>query len=214
MVKKEVPRKKEYMKKLVEGVVMGLGFFVMFGIVIFPGLRGQMAAALNVVLGPLTTVVGNGLIVIIILAIITGIYTSIVQKYTMNWEVMGKSKELQMQLREIQKEYIEAKREENQHKLKRLEKRRGEVMKKQTELSGEMFRQQMKPMSFIVIITIPIFMWIWQYVSGTAIFPLIGPTELSAIFKFGMPYWVLWYMVCSILITQVVRKALGIKSAM
>ncbi|NQE44476.1 hypothetical protein C5S31_00455, partial [ANME-1 cluster archaeon GoMg2] len=40
MVKKEsvVQQKKEHLKKLAEGAVMGLAFFVMFGMIIIPGL--------------------------------------------------------------------------------------------------------------------------------------------------------------------------------
>ena len=216
MVKKEniVQQKKEHLKKLAEGAVMGLAFFVMFGMIIIPGLREDMATTLDVVLGPLSNIIDNFLIVILLLSVITGIYTSIIQKYTMNWEVMAKSKELQKQMREIQKEYIEAKKEDNKHKIKKIENKRAEVMRKQTEFSGEMMKQQMKPMAYIVIITIPVFMWMWQYVSGAVIFPLIGPIELTATFVFGMPYWVLWYMVCSIPLTQVVRKGIGIKSTM
>ena len=216
MVKKEniVQQKKEHLKKLAEGAVMGLAFFVMFGMIIIPGLREDMATTLDVVLGPLSNIIDNFLIVILLLSVITGIYTSIVQKYTMNWEVMAKSKELQKQMREIQKEYIEAKKEDNKHKIKKIENKRAEVMRKQTEFSGEMMKQQMKPMAYIVIITIPVFMWMWEYVSGAVIFPLIGPIELTATFVFGMPYWVLWYMVCSIPLTQVVRKGIGIKSTM
>jgi uncharacterized membrane protein (DUF106 family) len=216
MVKKEniVQQKKEHLKKLAEGAVMGLAFFVMFGMIIIPGLREDMATTLDVVLGPLSNIIDNFLIVILLLSVITGIYTSIIQKYTMNWEVMAKSKELQKQMREIQKEYIEAKKEDNKHKIKKIENKRAEVMRKQTEFSGEMMKQQMKPMAYIVIITIPVFMWMWEYVSGAVIFPLIGPIELTATFVFGMPYWVLWYMVCSIPLTQVVRKGIGIKSTM
>ncbi len=222
MVKKDkaVQRKKEQVKKLVEGAAMGLGFFVLFGIMIIPGLREGMGTALDVVLGPLAAFVGpdNFLITIIILAVITGIYTSVIQKYTMNWELMAKSKEYQKQIRELQKELMEAKKEDNKHKIKKLEKKRAEVMRKQTQFSGEMFRQQMKPMAYIGIITIPIFMWIWEYVGmysgGAVIFPLIGAKDLSDSFIFSFPYWVLWYMICSIPITQLIRKAIGIKSGM
>ncbi len=225
MMKKDkaIERKKEQVKKLVEGAVMGLGFFVMFGIMIFEDLREGMGTALNVVLGPLATFVGpdNFLITILILSVITGIYTSVVQKYTMNWELMAKSKEFQKQIRELQKEYMEAKKEDNKHKIKKIEKKRSEVMRKQTQFSGEMMRQQMKPMIYIMIITIPIFMWMWQYASANlsgveVIFPLMGMKELSEFFiiRLRMPYWLLWYIACSIPITQVIRKTLGIRSGM
>ncbi len=209
-------RKRAQVKRVLEGAAMGISFFMLFGILIIPGLREGMGDALDVVLGPLAAFVDNFLIAILILSVITGIYTSVIQKYTMNWELIEKSKEYQKQIRELQKELLEAKRENNKHKMKRIEKKRAEVMRKQTQFSGEMFRQQMKPMAYICIITIPIFMWIWGYVESTSIgavvFPLIGAKALSDGFIFGLPYWVLWYMICSIPIAQVVRKAIGIRS--
>jgi len=218
MVKKEkvIPRKKEQVKKLVEGAAMGFGFFVMLASVLY---RNEVGATLNVVLGPLAGFVDNFLITILILAVITGIYTSVVQKYTMNWELMAKSKEYQKQIRELQKEYMEAKKENNKHRIKKIEKKRAEVMRKQAQFSGEMFRQQMKPMAYIMIITLPIFMWMWQYASANlsgmeVVFPLIGMKGLSEFFiiRLRMPYWLLWYIVCSIPIAQVIRKAIGIRS--
>ncbi len=220
MVKKErvIQQKKEQIKKIIEGAAMGLGFFVMFGIVIIPGLREGMGAALDVALGPLADIIGNFLITILILSVVTGFYTSLIQKYTTNWELMEKSKQYQKQMRELQKELMDAKRENNKQRLKKLEKKKEEIMRKQTQFSGEMMRQQMKPMMYIGIITIPIFMWIWVYIEaasvGAVIFPLIGGKELTASFIFGLPYWVLWYMVCSIPIAQMIRKVIGIPSSM
>ncbi|MBE0516680.1 MAG: DUF106 domain-containing protein [Methanophagales archaeon] len=211
-------RKREQVKRVLETAAMSLGFFMLFGILIIPGLREGMGDTLDVALGPLAAFIDNFLIAILILSVITGIYTSVIQKYTMNWELIEKSKEYQKQIRELQKELVEAKRENNKHKMKRIEKKRAEVMRKQTQFSGEMFRQQMKPMAYIGIITIPIFMWIWGYVEsnpvGAVVFPLIGAKALSDGFIFGLPYWVLWYMICSIPIAQVIRKAIGIKSGM
>jgi uncharacterized membrane protein (DUF106 family) len=221
MVKAEervLQRKKEQVKRVLETAAMSVGFFMLFGILIIPGLREGMGEALDVVLGPLAAFIDNFLITILILAVITGIYTSVIQKYTMNWELIEQSKEYQKQIRELQKELLEAKRENNKHKMKRIEKKKDEVMRKQTQFSGEMFRQQMKPMAYVGIITIPIFMWIWVYVQstpvGAAVFPLLGAKVLSDGFILRLPYWVLWYMICSIPIAQVIRKAIGIKSGM
>jgi uncharacterized membrane protein (DUF106 family) len=217
MVNKDtaIPQRRVQIKKVADSAIMGLGFIVMFASLAY---RNEVGAALDVVLGPFADFVGDFLIIILILSVVTGIYTSVVQKYTMNWELMAKSKEYQKQIRSLQKEYMEAKKENNKHKMKKIEKKRTEVMRKQTQFSGEMFKQQMKPMAYIMIITIPIFMWIWMYVGIhqdiVVIFPLFGETELSAAFVFGLPFWVLWYMMCSIPITQVIRKVLGIRSGM
>ena len=205
-------RKKELMKGLVEGVIMGLAFFVMFGSMLY---RKEISAILNVVLDPLASLAGNFLITVLILAVLTGIYTSIIQKYTTNWELMAKSKEFQKQLKELQKEYIEAKRANNRHRLKRIEKRRAELMSEQARFSGELMRQQFKPMAYIIIVTLPIFFWMWEYVpSEVVLFPLIGAKNLSHTFIFRIPYWLVWYMICSFLLTVVIRKLLGIKSTM
>ncbi|RCV63436.1 putative membrane protein, DUF106 family [Methanophagales archaeon] len=217
MVNKDtaIPQRRMQIKKVADNMIMFFAFIVMFASLAY---REEVGSALDVVLGPFADFVGEFLIIILILSVITGIYTSVVQKYTMNWELMAKSKEYQKQIRDLQKEYMEAKKENNQHKMKKIEKTRTEVMRKQTQFSGEMFKQQMKPMAYIMIITIPIFMWIWMYVANhpgmVVTFPLFGVTELSSAFIFSLPFWVLWYMMCSIPITQVVRKALGIKSGM
>ncbi len=217
MVNKDtaIPQGRVQIKKVADNMIMVFAFIVMFASLAY---RNEVGTALDVVLGPFADFVGEFLILILILSVVTGIYTSVVQKYTMNWELMAKSKEYQKQIRDLQKEYMEAKKENNQHKMKKIEKKRTEVMRKQTQFSGEMFKQQMKPMAYIMIITIPIFMWIWMYVEShpdmVVTFPLFGVTELSAAFVFSLPFWVLWYMMCSIPITQVVRKALGIRSGM
>ena len=217
MVNKDtaIPQGRVQIKKVADNMIMVFAFIVMFASLAY---RNEVGTALDVVLGPFADFVGEFLILILILSVVTGIYTSVVQKYTMNWELMAKSKEYQKQIRDLQKEYMEAKKENNQHKMKKIEKKRTEVMRKQTQFSGEMFKQQMKPMAYIMIITIPIFMWIWMYVEShpdmVVTFPLFGVTELSSAFVFTLPFWVLWYMMCSIPITQVVRKALGIRSGM
>ncbi len=217
MVNKDtaIPQGRVQIKKVADNMIMVFAFIVMFASLAY---RNEVGTALDVVLGPFADFVGEFLILILILSVVTGIYTSVVQKYTMNWELMAKSKEYQKQIRDLQKEYMEAKKENNQHKMKKIEKKRTEVMRKQTQFSGEMFKQQMKPMAYIMIITIPIFMWIWMYVEShpdmVVTFPLFGVTELSSAFVFSLPFWVLWYMMCSIPITQVVRKALGIRSGM
>ncbi len=217
MVNKDtaIPQGRMQIKKVADNMIMVFAFIVMFASLAY---RNEVGTALDVVLGPFADFIGEFLILILILSVVTGIYTSVVQKYTINWELMAKSKEYQKQIRDLQKEYMEAKKENNQHKMKKIEKKRTEVMRKQTQFSGEMFKQQMKPMAYIMIITIPFFMWIWMYVEShpdmVVTFPLFGVTELSSAFIFSLPFWVLWYMMCSIPITQVVRKALGIRSGM
>ena len=92
-------REQELLKSLIEGAIMGLALFVMFGSVLY---RKEISAILNVVLDPLASLAGNFLITVLILAVLTAIYTSVIQKYTTDWELMAKSKEFQGQLKELQ----------------------------------------------------------------------------------------------------------------
>ncbi len=208
----EANKKKELVKSLVDGAIMGLALFVMFGSLMY---RKEISSVMNVALSPLASIAGNFMLTVLILAVLTAAYTSLIQKYTTNWELMEKSKEFQKRLKELQKEYIEAKRENNKHRLKRIEKKRAEVMSEQARFSGELMRQQIKPMAYILIITLPIFFWMWEYAPGEmVIFPLLGTKKLSDFFIFKIPYWLLWYMICSLPLAAVIRRVLGIKSAM
>ncbi len=208
----EASKKKELVKSLVDGAIMGLALFVMFGSLMY---RKEISSVMNVALSPLASIAGNFMLTVLILAVLTAAYTSLIQKYTTNWELMEKSKEFQKRLKELQKEYIEAKRENNKHRLKRIEKKRAEVMSEQARFSGELMRQQIKPMAYILIITLPIFFWMWEYAPGEmVIFPLLGTKKLSDFFIFKIPYWLLWYMICSLPLAAVIRRVLGIKSAM
>ncbi|MDF2955147.1 MAG: Archaeal YidC/Oxa1-related membrane protein [Candidatus Alkanophagales archaeon MCA70_species_2] len=207
---------KNAIKESVERFFLVLGFSLLFGIMIFPELRNGMGVALDAVFSPLVPLFGcNVLLVIFVLALLTGVYSALIQHYTIDWTLMEKAKEFQKRLRELQKEYLEAKRENNKFKMKKIEKERLELMKEQTQFSGEMLRQQMKPMAYISIITIPLFMWLYYFVSQNgeimqAVFPLVGETDLTD-WWFIFPYWVLWYIICSIPIGQLVRKFLELR---
>lgn len=207
---------KRTVKDSIERFFIIFGFSLLFGIIIFPDLRNGMGVALDVVFSPLVTLLGgNVLLVIFVLALLTGTYSSLIQHYTVDWTLMERAKEFQRRLRELQKEYLEARRENNKFKMKKLEKERLKLMKEQTEFSGEMLRQQMKPMAYISIITIPLFMWLYYFVSQNgaalhAVFPLIGERRLTD-WWFIFPYWVLWYIICSVPIGQLIRKFLELR---
>jgi uncharacterized membrane protein (DUF106 family) len=83
------------------------------------------------------------------------------------------------------------------------------VMKEQLELS----QQQFKPMAYILVITVPIFFWLLfrlAQVHSTITFPYYGTLSLNAPALWIIPAWILWYMICSITLSQVIRKALNI----
>jgi uncharacterized membrane protein (DUF106 family) len=145
-------------------------------------------------------------ILIVILSAITGLYSSIIQKYTIDYERMT---EVQERMKEFQKEYREAQLSQDEKKIKKLDAKRDRVMKEQLELS----QQQFKPMIYILVLTVPIFLWLLYRLSqlhSTITLPYYGIHNLTDPIIWVIPAWMVWYMICSITMSQVIRKALNI----
>ncbi|MFA5267588.1 MAG: EMC3/TMCO1 family protein [Methanoregula sp.] len=145
-------------------------------------------------------------ILIVILSAFTGLYSSIIQKYTIDYNKMTESQE---RMKEFQAEYREATLSQDEKKIKKLEAKRDRVMKEQMELS----QQQFKPMAYILVFTVPIFFWLLYRLSqttSTITLPYYGVHGLNDAIIWVIPAWILWYMICSITLSQVIRKALNI----
>lgn len=145
-------------------------------------------------------------ILIVILSGFTGLYSSIIQKYTIDYEKMTETQE---RMKEFQTEYREATLSQDEKKIKKLEAKRERVMKEQLALS----QQQFKPMIYILVFTVPIFFWLLYRLAAatsTITFPYYGTLGLNDAAVWIVPAWILWYMICSITLSQVIRKALNI----
>jgi uncharacterized membrane protein (DUF106 family) len=170
-------------------------------------LRVGVGQAIDAVFSPLVD--GFNIpfyVLIIILSAFTGLYSSIIQKYTINYDRMT---EVQERMKEFQSEYREAQLSQDEKKIKKLEAKKDRVMKEQLEMS----QQQFKPMAYILVLTVPIFFWLLfrlAQVQSTITLPYVGTISLHAPAVWVIPAWILWYMVCSITLSQVIRKSLNI----
>lgn len=145
-------------------------------------------------------------ILIVILSAFTGLYSSIIQKYTIDYEKMTDAQE---RMKEFQTEYREAQLSQDEKRIKKLDAKKDRVMREQLELS----QQQFKPMAYILILTVPIFFWLLfrlAQVHSTITFPYYGTLNPHDPAVWIIPAWILWYMICSITLSQVIRKALNI----
>jgi uncharacterized membrane protein (DUF106 family) len=147
-------------------------------------------------------------ILIVILSAATGLYSSIIQKYTIDYERMT---EVQDRMKDFQKEYREAMLSQDEKRIKKLDTKKDRMMREQLELS----QQQFKPMAYILVLTVPIFFWLLyrlsQIPNATITLPYhAGAMSLTAPLLWVIPAWIIWYMICSITISQVIRKALNI----
>jgi uncharacterized membrane protein (DUF106 family) len=145
-------------------------------------------------------------ILIVILSALTGLYSSIIQKYTIDYEKMTETQE---RMKEFQTEYREAQLSQDEKKIKKMEAKKERVMKEQLEMS----QNQFKPMAYILVLTVPIFFWLLfrlNQVQSTITFPYIGTVGLHNPAVWVIPAWMLWYMICSITLSQIIRKSLNI----
>ncbi len=169
-------------------------------------IRDGVGEALDVVLGPLAGMMPF-YILIIILSAATGLYSSIIQKYTIDYERMT---EVQERMKIFQREFREAQLSGDEKRIKKMDAKRDKVMKEQMELS----QQQFTPMAYILIITVPIFFWLLFRMGVTPdaqiTMPFFGTHLLNVAVLGPVPAWILWYMICSLSISQVVRKSLNI----
>ena len=190
--------------------LLALGFSLMFGIMILgQPFRESVGQAVGILMNPVLAVVGqqNFHLVLLAMGIITGIYASLIQKYTMDWDLMRNTQE---RMKAFQKEFREAQLSQNTYMLKKLEDQRKDMMEDQMKMS----KQQFKPMAYISIISLPLFMWAYYYISGhgsaTMVFPFWG-NQLLTSHAFGpFQYWLYWYFISSLGVSQLIRKALNI----
>lgn len=172
-----------------------------------PAVREGVGGAMDLIFGPFVDELGIPFFVLImILSAITALYSSLIQKYTIDYEKMQRVQEA---MREFQKEFREAQLGGDEKKLKKLEAKRDRMMQDQMEIS----KQQFTPMAYILLLSVPIFFWILYrlpQISQMMVIPFAGTLGFQDILLWVVPLWMLWYMICSLTISQVIRKALNI----
>ena len=123
--------------------------------------------------------------------------------------------ETQAKMRVFQKEFREAQLSGDEKRIKKLQGKQERMMQDQLDMS----RQQFTPMAIILVLSVPIFFWLLlrlpavgtpTTIASGIVMPFIGAVTLSDIAFWIVPAWILWYMLCSLTISQVIRKSLNI----
>ncbi len=200
-------KKKGGIVNTIQNIILVIGFGIFIGSIFLPpAFRDTMSAAVNVIVSPINNTMPFWIAVLLIATIVT-FFSTIIQKYTMDWDL---SRRVMQKNQILTKELREAQLSGDKKKLKKLEEERLSMMEDQAEMS----KQQLKPMGFIVFVSIPLFWWAWWYLlqpaqaGMTMIFPLIGTVKLMDNFLI-FPYWVWWSLICSLATSSLVRKALN-----
>lgn len=193
--------------KALDNLALAVGFFLMFGIMVSADLRHTIGVAMGYILGWLPDLFPFG-VVLFIMAAITGLYASLIQKYTMDWDFMRSQQE---KMTRVQRELREAQLSGDQARQQKLQQEQMKMVSEQ----GKMMQMQFKPMLYIGIISIPLFMWAYLYIGEHTVvmnFPFWGTQHVTAVVLGPIVYWYYWYFVCSIPVSQIIRKALDIGS--
>ena len=193
--------------KSLDNLALAVGFALFFGTMVSGDFRHYLGVAMSYVLGWLPGVFPFH-IVLFIMAAITGLYASLIQKYTMDWDFMRTQQE---KMKRLQRELREAQLSGDKGRQQQLQNEQMAMMSEQ----GKMMQMQFKPMLYIGIVSLPLFMWAYLYIAQTNLFinfPFWGSHSIKATVIGPILYWFYWYFICSLPISQVIRKALNIGS--
>ncbi|MHB9285507.1 DUF106 domain-containing protein [Halobacteriales archaeon Cl-PHB] len=193
----------------------GLGVLGLFLGYSMKSIRAQIGGLLDIILGPIEAQLPF-YIMVMVLALLTGIWSTILQDNLMNMDVMSDYQEKNKELRERRKQ---AKERGDDEELKKIQKEQMEMM---SENAG-MFKAQFRPMVWIMLFTIPMFLWLyWMILDGhleaatspVMVLPLVGEVEGWQTGVLGpIQLWLVWYFVCSMSFTQIMRKALNVQTS-
>jgi len=186
-------------------LILMLLMFVMLFIFGDPGISLLISTSLNTVFYPLIGFGGNFPVLTLVLAgIIVVFLSSFFQNLFTDWKKMGESQEI---TKAFQKEMSAARKEGNTNRVNKLMKMQPEIMKRQTEASSGM----MKPMLFLFLFIVPIFMWLRFFLGGLEYYYFTVPWDAS-VSLFSKPLlWQAWlwlYLIFSMVVGQVIRQGL------
>jgi uncharacterized membrane protein (DUF106 family) len=194
-------------------------------LIIFGYRNADIQEAIGGVIGTAVSPIHDGLgvpyyLVILIFAVLTGVYSSYLQLYLMDWDWVSAQQE---KVKDIQSQLKEAQMSDDDEREEELREEQMGVMSEQMK----MFKMQFRPSVWILVFTIPIFLWLfWTFstrfggephLAGeampTIVMPFRGSIEFSeSVFDFPafLEGWLFWYILCSFGFGQVMRKVLGV----
>ncbi len=192
--------------------VVTMGFFAGY---MFDPVRSAIGGAIDLVLGPLVGVVPF-YVVIMVIALFTGIYSTLLRAGLMDMDTVGK---YQDRMKDIKERRKKAKERDDQEALDAIQDEQMDAMGDQLG----MFKEQFRPMVWIMFLTIPAFLWMFWVVGyrGTAaeypavaaaeiVVPLAGTLSWDSTLVGPIQLWIVWYFLCSMAFTQIVQKSLNI----
>jgi len=184
---------------------------------------GAVVNALNAIFNPILAIdpnPTNPALTVLIIAFIVSLITTIANKYLVDQEAMN---EQQAKMKEFQSRLRDAQKRGDGKEIAKLQAEQSELM----QMQSQMMTNQFKPMFVTFLPIILIFFWMRTsaihdlvvilpktvyWVTLTPIWHAIGSVIYGG--QATIPYgigWLLWYMICTFGMSQILRKFLGFK---
>jgi len=188
-----------------------------FTLIMFAGYawapaRDLVGGAVDLLLSPVLGVLPF-YAVIMIIAIATGLYSTLLRVALMDMDKMGQYRE---QMEEVKERREAAKERGDEEAL-------DEIQEEQMEMMGDqlgMFKEQFRPMVWIMFLTIPAFLWMYWVVGyrgseahheiESLVIPFAGTVDWTTAILGPIQVWIVWYFLCSMAFQQVIQKGLNI----
>ena len=189
----------------------------------FGMIWGAVVNALNTIFNPILALdpnPANPALTVLIIAFIVSLITTIANKYLVDQEAMN---EQQAKMKEFQSRLRDAQKRGDGKEIAKLQAEQSELM----QMQSQMMTNQFKPMFVTFLPIILIFFWMRTsaihdlvvilpktvyWVTLTPIWHAIGSVIYGG--QATIPYgigWLLWYMICTFGMSQILRKFLGFK---
>ena len=189
--------------------VVTLGLFAGYSL---RQVRNLIGGTIDILLGPLDAALPF-YVVVMVLALLTGLYSTLLQANLMDMEKMS---EYQQRMKSIQERQKKAKEEGDEEKIEAIRQEQMEAMGDQLG----MFKLQFRPMVWIMLLTIPVFLWMYwmileDHIAGLEqqiVVPFVGDATWQQGIAGPIQLWIVWYFLCSMAFTQIIRKALNIQT--
>ncbi|MFC7071224.1 DUF106 domain-containing protein [Halobaculum lipolyticum] len=189
--------------------VVTLLFFVGYS---YGPVRNVVGSSIDMALGPLQELLPL-YAVIIVIATVTGLYSTLLRANLMDMDRMAAYQE---RMKDIQERRKEAKERGDDAAMEAIQEEQMEAMGDQLG----MFKEQFRPMVWIMVFTIPAFLWMYWGIGfrgaegvWTDLAPVVVPIWGEVAWTdtlFIMPTWIIWYFLCSMAFTQIIQKGLNI----
>ena len=188
-----------------------LGFFVGYS---YKPVRDVIGGAVDVALAPVLEMLPFYAVVMLI-AMGTGFYTTVLRGLLMDMDKMAAYQE---RMKDIQNRRKQAKEAGDDAAMQQIQEEQMEAMGDQMG----MFKEQFRPMAWIMFLTIPAFLWMYwtiglggnsqpQHQLADIVLPLVGQVAWVDPIIGPMQVWIVWYFLCSMAFTQIIQKSLNIQ---